>query len=269
MPKFQFDGPTETVDPERDRQAIVAEIEALNLHRYITELDVQGYTVLEPGVAAPLEFVERLRDSLFGVCADRLVGFNVDAGIVRTDREGVEGAYANLFHLISEGEIYEEVVLNRPAMALVDYLCGRSCQLLSLNAQVKGPGTQLTAIHNDLSRQPAPLPVYAQMANATWCLSDCGLEEGGLAMLPGSHRGCSHPRPEDRDPHANERAIPVEAPFGSLIVWHSNTWHGAYKKITPGLRSNLIMYYGRPYLEQAEIYWDKVTDEFLERTPRE
>ena len=267
MPKFDFDGPTDKVDPERDRQEILDEIDALDLHRYVTELDVQGYTVLEPGVAAPVEYVERLRDAVLKVCADRLVGFDAGAGIVRTDRTGVKGAYANLFYLIFEGAVFEEVVLNRAAMAIVDYLCGRSCQLLSLNAQVKGTGTQVTAMHNDLSRQPAPLPVYAQMANATWCLTDYSRENGGLAMVPGSHLWCSHPRREDRDPHTNDKAVPVEAPFGSLIVWHSNTWHGAYRKSSPGLRLNLIMYYGRPYLEQAEIYWDKVSDEFLERTP--
>jgi ectoine hydroxylase-related dioxygenase (phytanoyl-CoA dioxygenase family) len=267
MAKYNFDASDESVDPDRDMQGIMSEIDQLNLHRYIAELDVQGYTVLEPGVAAPMEFVERVRDSLFQVCRDRLVGFDADAGIVRTDRTGIKGAYSNLFYLIFEGKIFEEVVLNRTAMAMVDYLCGRSCQLLSLNAMVKGPGKQVAPIHNDMSRQPAPLPVYSQMANATWCLSDYSKEHGGLAMIPGSHKWCSHPRPEDRDPHSNQQAVPVEAPFGSLVVWHSNTWHGAYKRTTPGLRAALIMYYGRPYLEQAEVYWDKVTDEFIEGTP--
>jgi len=267
MAKFDFDGPTERVDPDRDRHEIMADIDTLGLHKYITELDVQGYTVLEPGVAAPVGYVEQLRDEVLRICSERLTGFDANAGVVRTDRTGVKGAYANLFYLIFEGKLFEDVVLNRSAMTMVDYLCGRSCQLLSLNAQIKGPGTQVTAIHNDLSRQPAPLPVYAQMANATWCLTDYNQENGGLAVIPGSHRWCSHPRREDRDPHTNQNAIPVEAPFGSLIVWHSNTWHGAYKKTSPGLRLNLIMYYGRPYLEQAEIYWDKVTNEFLERTP--
>lgn len=257
----------EVVDPDADLQAIMAEIVDLDLHRHVTELDVKGYTVLPPGVAAPLSFVEQLRDSVLKVSHDRLEGFDAEAGIVRTSRSGVKRAYANLFYLIFADRIFEEVVFNRAAIALVDYLCGRSCQLLSLSAQIKAAGTQMTAIHNDISRQPAPLPAYAQMANATWCLSDYNQEAGGLAIVPGSHKWCSHPRPEDTDPHKYGKAIPVEAPFGSLIIWHSNTWHGAYQKESPGLRLNLIMYYGRPYLEQAEIYWDKVSDEFLDRNP--
>ena len=152
MAKFDFDGPTERVDPDRDRQEIMADIDALGLHKYVTEMDVQGYTVLEPGVAAPVEYVEQVRDEVLRVCDERLTGFDADAGIVRTDRTGVKGAYANLFYLIFEGKIFEDVVLNRAAMAMVDYLCGRSCQLLSLNAQIKGAGTQVTATAKERKR---------------------------------------------------------------------------------------------------------------------
>ena len=39
-----------------------------------------------------------------------------------------------------------------------------------------------------------------------------------------------------------EDAVPVEAAAGSLIVWHGNTWHGAYPKETDGLRMNVTTY---------------------------
>ena len=116
MPKFDFDGPTERVDPERDRQEILHEIELLDLHRYVTELDVQGYTVLEPGVAAPRDYVERLRDAVLEGCVDRLWCFDADAGASGPSSRASRGAYANLFYLIFEGTS-SRGGLNRAAMA--------------------------------------------------------------------------------------------------------------------------------------------------------
>lgn len=252
---------------EEDLKAVMEEFEELGLIEKLMELELKGWTVLEPGVAAPIEFVERLRDRVLEVADERLVDFDPENGVIRGDKQGIKRTYANLFYLIFEGRIFEEVVFNPAAMAFVDYMCGQSSVLLSLNAQIKSAGSQWTPMHNDLSRMPAPLPVYSQMANATWCLTDYNREAGGLAMVPGSHRYCNHPRPDELDPDTNPDAVPVEAPFGSLIVWHSNTWHAGYRRTAPGIRMNLIMYYGRSYIQQAEVYWDKVTEEFLERNP--
>jgi ectoine hydroxylase-related dioxygenase (phytanoyl-CoA dioxygenase family) len=35
-------------------------------------------------------------------------------------------------------------------------------------------------------------------------------------------------------------AVAVEAPAGSLIVFHGNTWHGALPRRRPGYRFTLI-----------------------------
>jgi ectoine hydroxylase-related dioxygenase (phytanoyl-CoA dioxygenase family) len=42
---------------------------------------------------------------------------------------------------------------------------------------------------------------------------------------------------------AVERAVPVEAPKGSIIVFHGATWHGAFPRKIPGMRISIANYY--------------------------
>ena len=46
-----------------------------------------------------------------------------------------------------------------------------------------------------------------------------------------------------RFPEAVELAVPVEAPAGSLIVFHGATWHGAFPRMTPGMRLSIANYF--------------------------
>ncbi len=86
---------------------------------------------------------------------------------------------------------------------------------------------------------PAPYPAYAQVANATWLLTGYDRDAGALSFWPGSHKFC---RPAtSRETTGVERFVPVTAPAGSLVVWHGNTWNGAFPRRTPGLRVNLLV----------------------------
>ena len=72
-------------------------------------------------------------------------------------------------------------------------------------------------------------------------------EDGCLAYVPGSHL-------EKQPSTSAEAAVPVEAPRGSLIVFHGATVHGAYPKQTPGLRLTLVNYFRhQAILPQEEI----------------
>lgn len=84
-------------------------------------------------------------------------------------------------------------------------------------------------------------------ANATWNLTEYTKDDGCLAYVPGSHRM--------QQPTAKaEEAVPVEAARGSLIVFHGGTLHGAYPKLTPGLRLTLVTYFRhQAILPQEEI----------------
>ena len=86
---------------------------------------------------------------------------------------------------------------------------------------------------------PLPWGRNALTANTNWCLTDYTKEGGAFAYVPGSHRFGTRPD----FPRATQLAVPVEAPKGSVIVFHGATWHGAFPRLIPGMRLSVANYY--------------------------
>lgn len=250
-------GAAKSATPELDE--IWGRIRDLGLESHVAELDAFGLTVIPPDKAAPAGFAERLVDTILRIAEE-------DTG-TRPDVETGSG-YENRFgpslnFLLMRDRIFEEAVLNPMSLTLVDYLVGVSSLLNFCGATLKGPGTDEFVVHADTG-VPAPFPQYAQVANATYILSDYNRENGGLAWVPGSHKLCRQPLSRKE---AADLVIPLEAPSGSIAVWHGNTWHGAFPRTAPGMRLTLITSYFRSYMRTQELYRERVTDEMLERNP--
>lgn len=237
------------------------EIARLGLEANVAELDAYGFTIVEPARAAPAGFAPALLEAVLDV-AERRSGRRPDPQAAAT--AGPDSAWGqHLFYLLTEDPVFEQAMMNEAALALITWLLGESCVLSSMNSIIKGPGEDALILHSDAAMVPAPFPSYAQVANATWLLTDYDRESGALCFWPGSHKYCRPPTPaETRD---SARFMPVVAPAGSLVVWHGNTWHGAFPRSTPGLRINLISYYSRIYMQTQEWYRDRVGAEAIAR----
>ena len=113
-------------------------------------------------------------------------------------------------------------------------------------------------MHSDQSHIPTPWNWRApHNANMNWLLTDYTRANGALAYVPGSHL-------EQRFPPAREatdRAVPVEAPAGSLVIFQGCTWHGSYRKETPGLRISVHGIHCRPYILPAHDFQGQISDE--------
>lgn len=124
----------------------------------------------------------------------------------------------------------------------------------------KGYGDGL-GLHSDSPASPeGVLPTtHDLVCNGALVLTDYTKEDGALAIVPGSHRLARQPRHDD----GVKWAVPVEAPVGSLIFWHGNTWHGAFPKKTDGLRLNLTSYICNRHMKTQEAYQGAVPKEML------
>ena len=252
--------------------ASFAPIRELGLEHYVAELDHYGYTVIPPQRVAAPEFVERVRDVVLRVAHERT---GVEHAL---DRPGDAGTYQTypiqsdrylLYYMLFEDEVFEEWLENPVLGAVIDYIMRGQTQLSSLVSFVKWrdrdakPGDAATYLHSDSPGSPeGVLPFsHSLVCNAALCLTDYTREDGCIAMVPGSHR-------LGRVPAAGEgedRAVPVEGPAGSLIVWLGNTWHGAFPKLTEGLRLNLTSYHCHPALKTQERYQRATPPEMLAR----
>jgi ectoine hydroxylase-related dioxygenase (phytanoyl-CoA dioxygenase family) len=248
-------------------ERVLAEITRLGLERQAWELDSLGYAVVPPDQLAPAGFTDRLLERLLAA-SEALNGVRPDMAAGESHRDVAVtnvGRSEILPDIFFSDRMFEEALMNEAMLALVTYLLGETCELAAMNGIIKGPGPEHVPMHAD-SIQPNPLPPYAQVANATWLLTDYDEANGATLFEPGSHRKCRNPTAEESiDLSA---AVPLIAPAGSLLIWHGNTWHGALPRTAPGLRVSLLCFFTRSYIRPpVESFSARVTQAMVDRNP--
>ncbi|MDE1674753.1 phytanoyl-CoA dioxygenase family protein [Nocardia gipuzkoensis] len=236
-----------------------AEIDAAGLGRHVVDLEVNGFTVLEEALTD--EHRAELTAQLLrwaGTDEDR----EVDVASGHTHRDRTQEVP---LLLTRGGAAFRQLVLDRRTLRLMTYLLGAHRQISSVTGYVKGPGRCDLRVHSDTAYVPDPLPPYAQVANINYCLTDYTLTGGCLSMVPGSHRYCQRPR----GGHGEDELVAVQAPAGSAIVFHGNTWHGAFPRSEPGVRLTISTLFARSYMRPQENYAALYSDGDLTGLPAE
>ncbi len=238
------------------RAALERELAALDLKSNIADLETNGYTVLPPGKAKPLEFFDQLREAILRLAKDD-----------RSRNLGPQSGLGNtLFHLLPQDRIFEQAATAPAPLALVTYLLGYRAKLSQSTGLVKDRRAKALAIHADHSGKiPAPWPSVAQYCNVTWVTTDYSRENGAVCVWPGSHRFC---RPVPRQlvmAHDHEEVEVLEVPKGSVIVWHGSLWHGAVPRTAGGERVTLVLPHVRDHVQAQEMYWATATAQMIER----
>ncbi len=255
---------TEAFNPTYNR------IQELGLQQHVVELDSYGFTVIPPRKVAPPAFLERMRGTVLRLCEERTgIEFDVakNGGFGSYQAQPQRDGQFLLFYLLMADRIFEEWVLNPTLYTMIDYLMRGQQQLSSLTSFVKWRADRDgLGLHSDSPPdRDDHLPACSDVANAAYCLTDYTLANGAICMVPGSHLHCRPPSPGEGEADA----VPVEGEAGSLIVWHGNTWHGAFAKQTDGLRLNVTSYHCHRRLKTQENYQWRVTQAMLDRNPPE
>ncbi|MEM7016788.1 MAG: phytanoyl-CoA dioxygenase family protein [Pseudomonadota bacterium] len=241
------------------------EIKEYKLEPYVLELETEGLTIVPPEVTG---FTPEHMDRCIEVL---LTEFENMTGCPITLEDGPKGELVwpeNKFpsilsdvpdptqmliqQLLQIDRCFRDLCVNPAVDALINHMVGnlamsmagsRARRLSSANSFIKWQGDygygETLGLHGDQGACPLPWGTTALTANATWCLTDYTKKDGALAYVPGSHKANGHPV----QPAAAKQAIAAECPRGSVIVWHGATWHGAFPKLTPGLRLNAVAYY--------------------------
>jgi len=233
---------------------VFEKLEKLNLEKNMIELEENGYTVIEN--LLPGQTVKKARECILNQL-ERKTG-------ARPDLDSFDGELPMAHFLLFEDPIFEQILLNEKMLALASYLLGQSFQLSSITSHARGPKNQNLALHSD-DPGPTPLSVNSIVANCNFALVDYRKETGCLSIVPKSHKLCRKPTHLESDPYSNPNAIPIEVPAGSMIFYHGNTWHGAYRREMPGIRLNLAIYMCRSHILPQELIRESVTSEMLER----
>ena len=247
--------------------ALSNEIDRLGLQRYIDDLDTHGYTVVPPEIASPNRLAERMLEACLDI-AERRTGErpHLDGSDV-AHRVGSPVGSA-MKAVLLEDPVFEESLMNPVLLALATYLCGYDVVLSSLISSMKGPGGIPFRLHTD-TRLPSPLPTQALQCKCIYLLTDFNRDNGGTVFVPGSHKWCRNPQAHETaiGEGGDPRAAAVDAAAGSLLVFHGNTWHGAYARVAPGLRVSLHLLMVRSLLRATEDLLGRIPREVLDRNP--
>lgn len=247
---------------------VIGDIRELGLEQHVFELEMNGLTVVPPEVhGVPLADFDEMTSLLLAE-AERMVGcpFSLENGPAQTlefpPARGLTvaaqqaGERPSQFLIQQLGRLhrqFRDLAINPVAVALMRHMLGeQTTRFSSHNSFVKwqgefGYGPSL-GIHADQNALPLPWGNHALTANTNWCLTDYTLEGGCFAYVPGSNRRVSRPA----FPAAVEKAVPVEAPRGSVIVFHGATWHGAFPRKIPGMRLSVANYYRHSMVTSQE-----------------
>ena len=230
---------------EEAGKRLQADIERYDLKSEIADLETKGYAILPPGKAKPVEFFDRLRETILRLAETRRHGAFGPAS----------GLGTALYHLLPQDRIFEEAVMAPAPLTLVTYLLGYRAKLSQSTVLIKDSRAAALGMHADHSgKLPAPWPNVAQYCNVTWVTTDYTRENGAVCVWPGSHRFC-RPVPDDivMDHHREEIEV-LEMPKGSVIVWHGSLWHGAVPRTAEGQRVTLVLPHVRDHIQPQEIY---------------
>jgi hypothetical protein len=245
---------------------IWANIRRYGLEENIAELETRGLTVVPPHKAATPDFIDRLRAATIRFIEQR-DGRKPDFVTGATHKNQILGDY---HYLILHDRVFQELLCQPVAVTLLDYLLGESAIVHANSALCKGPHDELIPgsdlvlpLHSDSQLLPGPFHSFAEYANVTWTLSEYSKETGALAYVPGSHLLCRHPMPGE----GVSQAIAVDAAPGSIICWHGNTWHGAFRRRIPGIRLSIGSIFTRPYIWPRHPLREDVTQEILDANP--
>lgn len=253
--------------PEIDLGPLGDEISSLDLQRHVDDLDADGYTVVPPEIANPSGLAERMLEACLDI-AERRNGERPDLHRGGSSSRIDSPVGDTMKALLLEDPVFEEALMNPALLALATYLCGYDVVLSSLSSFMKGPSRTPFRLHTD-TRLPSPLPTQALLCKGIYLLTDFSRDNGSTAFVPGSHKWCRNPVANETmvGKNGNDKAVPVEAPAGSLLVFHGNTWHGAYNRVVPGLRVSVHLLMVRSLLRITEDFLGRIPQEALDRNP--
>ena len=160
-----------------------------------------------------------------------------------------------------------EIMTNPTLLALCDAVLLPACSGYQLNlghVLDRGPGSSEQYLHRDelvWVHLPNPHPTV-QVASMI-ALVDFTAENGATLVVPGSHRGHSHQRPEG-EPVAAEMAA------GSAVVYLGSTIHGAGANITTGeWRRGMHLSYVVGWLRTEENHYLTTWPDVARELPRQ
>lgn len=202
----------------------------------IESIEKDGYAVIES--LLPPQDVQEIKGALAPWLRGEKMG--------RNDFEGFksERAYA----LLAKAPSIAKIVAHPTTLAVIDRLLPPNYLLSACLAIKVHPGETPQRFHTDDSSGRFWKRPHAWCGISTlWAFDDFTLDNGATEVIPGSHRWS-----EEDLPPTEDRAMKVEMPAGSVVIFAGNLFHRGGANKSTGNRLAITPQYCAPWLRQLE-----------------
>ena len=246
------------------------------------DLATYGFTVVPPEkLQVDAAWVSRLRDAVIRAteeCCGVSFGDYRSATFPQSaSGANVEKVYSNAetremsaSELLGQDDVFVEAALNPVARALVQLLVGKSAVLGMSSSLLRATTENRRQLHTDQQGVPLGAGHIAHHVNASWLCTDYAEDaDGPTVLVPGSFRFGRAVLPHEYDPDPTTGpypVVPVKGEAGSLVIWHSGTFHGSKPRTNPGLRVTLAQFWFRQYMRPGTL-WEDLPPELIDRFP--
>lgn len=157
-----------------------------------------------------------------------------------------------VYNLISKSQTMALLIQHPLVLEIMNHLFDRDTfhdkyYLSSWHANLVGPGEEVGKLHVDAA-VPEPLPPWIIRANVMFMLDDFSEENGATRVVPVSHKMCKKPKEQNE-----VKTVPLEAPAGSIAIWHGHLWHQSGANKTDKNRKALLGCFAASHLREMVL----------------
>ena len=214
----------------------------------LKRLDRDGYSIIED----MLEHDEtaRIRAELSRILQDVPFGRNDFEGR-RTKR---------IYAIFAKTRAVDRAAIHPLILGVLDRVLGHFQLSAPVGIEI-GPGEVPQSLHRDEGVYPVPHPHEELVTNVMWALDEFTEANGSTRVVPGSHHGALERVDE------TTRAVTVEMPAGSVMIYVGSLWHGGGANRTERARLGVAIEYIASWLRPQETQLLAVPPETVRELP--
>ncbi len=192
-----------------------------------------------PTAAELSDWESQLRDSGYLIIPDALPAATVEH--FRRRAESLADTYGypenSPTRMFERGMDFVELLENEPVISLLEQMLGAQLHIIAEQVHRMRAGTEVLHWHAD--------ELYLQRPE----------EMGPTQVVPGSHRACRQPRPEDGDPPEwqGEASVSLTCAAGDCVIYSNHCWHRGAPNTTDRTWLATVAGYSRRFV--AQRFW--------------
>ena len=201
-----------------------------------------------------LTFKNLLLPSQIGALLARLEELWTAEGDKAGEENYIEPGVRRLANLANKGRIFREVYAHPQVLEVVQAVMGADMRASMVNARDVPPLTGARMpFHMDSDKGRLRDEIGYSAATAIWMLDEFTVENGGTAVVPGSHLLGKSPKQVLTDLNASHPdEIIIEGKPGDVFVFNGHCWHAGRPNLTNSHRRAILVHYLRADVPRPE-----------------